>query len=93
MAEQAVIHHYMAGHGQPHEYEVPVGTRILSAACRDQIPVVYVEKIVQAPGAATTKLQIVFYGTGNTFDIDGSLKFIGTVQDGPYFWHVYGRVV
>lgn len=93
MAEQAVIHHYNAGFGQPLEYDVPFGTRIRSAAFNRGFPVVYVEKILLPADSPQRKLQVVYYGTGHDFDIDGSMQFIGTVQDGPFFWHVYGKIV
>lgn len=93
MAEQAIIHHYPAGDRTPNVVSVPVGTRILSAALRRGKVVVYVEKIVQAPDVEHKKLYVEFQPTGGTFDIDGSMKFIGTVTDGPFVWHVYGKIV
>lgn len=93
MAEQSVIHHYPANHGQPNEFEVPFGTRILSAAFNRDVPSVYVDVPVRAPGGATQTLQVAFYATGEPFDNDGSMEFIGTAQNGPFFWHVYGKVV
>lgn len=93
MAEQAVIHHYNAGFLQPNEYDVPFGTRIRSAAFNRAFPVVYVEKIVIPEGGPQRKLHVVYYATGQEFDIDGSMQFIGTVQNGPFFWHVYGKIV
>lgn len=90
---KAVIHHYPAGAGQVIEHEVPPGTRILSAACRDGQPVVYVEKVTPGGWGRRQVLSAIFYGTGHQWDVDGSLAFIGTVNDGPLFWHVYGKIV
>ncbi len=92
MGKQIVVHHYPAGNQfKPTVEAVPPGTRILSAAMNGGSPVVYVEKDIYATGSMQY-LHAVYIGTGHTFE-PGDLEFIGTVQDGPFFWHVYGKIV
>lgn len=35
--------------------------------------------------------EILILGTGNPSDLPEEFKFLGTVQDGPFMWHAFGK--
>jgi len=89
-----VIHHYPVPAYTPglgNRLLVPLDTQILGAQLRDGQPTLYVEKTV---GQSDTRTMTCFFiGTGHPFDDFvpglGLVSYVGTVQDGPFFWHIY----
>lgn len=95
-----VVHHYPVGPwGNAIINTVPGGTVIRGAALRldrataRNLPAIYVEKPVEPnPVLANITVEAFFVGTGHEFDPDG-FDYIDTLEDGPFIWHVYARIV
>lgn len=68
------------------QFEVPKGTRFLHFDIQDGTPCVWADVIVGNP-PETRNLAI--HGTGHNV---GTLsRYIGTVKDGPFVWHLYDK--
>lgn len=82
-----VVHHYPVGTVMQRVH-VPAGSRIVSAAMRQGLPVICVEKPEGEP--RMVPMDAVFVGTGQPFG--GDLDHVDTLLDGPFVWHVYGAI-
>lgn len=65
---------------------IPEGGEILSA--QDQSRTICVWALVD-PEAALKPRDIRIFGTGSLLNVPERAKFIGTVQQGPFVWHVF----
>lgn len=66
---------------------IPAGGKVLCAANREGRPTIYVEVESDARRQLRTFWTL---GTGNPMpDTDVPLTYIGTVQQPPYWWHIY----
>lgn len=76
-------------HGSEHEIEMPSGATVLCVQLQGVDVCLWVsvgEANRQQPETRT----FVVAGTGNAFDAT-RLRYVGTVQQGPFVWHVYER--
>lgn len=69
---------------------MPVGANILSVVVQDT-DLICVYAVVDASTCITEQHKFVIYGTGQDIEpvIATSMKFIGTVNIGPYWFHVF----
>jgi len=89
MPNERVIHHYPVTEALSRVH-VPAGAKIISAAVRDRGRglAVYIE---HWGGEKTVPMDIVFVGTGHPFQ-HFDLDHVATLVDGPFVWHVYGKI-
>ncbi len=76
---------------QPHSIWMPDGAEILSVGEQDNSLVVWAIVDQDAPKVT---YQFAVYGTGQPLPLDfdhnrKGNRFLGTVQQGPYVWHVF----
>lgn len=80
---------------KPNEYggfeiQVPSEHKVLSAIVQNNDIVIYVASTKDEQPTKTVEIHVV--GTGkemSTFIYD--LRFIGTVQQGPFVWHIFAK--
>jgi len=74
------------------EVEMPAGAEILSAQVQDETLCLWA---LVVPGWEEEPRRIRIVGTGNPFDHETGVKFIGTVQmhSGLLVWHVFEELV
>jgi hypothetical protein len=66
--------------------EMPIDAEILSVQLQNDIPHIWA---MVSPQNELEKRKFVIVGTGQSFD-DTNMKYIGTYQDGPFVWHLFG---
>jgi len=68
---------------------MPQGAQIRHAAVQGNDLCLWVSVVsTRSPKPRTIRI----FGTGTPVETAGNLKFIGTVMDDPYVWHVYEEV-
>jgi hypothetical protein len=89
-----VIHHYkVEAFPGLSVQKVPFGSAIISAAIRNGRPALYVEKPTQPRNDRQAEISTFFVGTGHDFDCPENYRFIATLSDGPFMWHVFARII
>jgi len=72
------------------EVEMRQGSRILALQMLDRIPCLWV--MVNTDERKLVRRLLRIYGTGRPIEEDpADLDYIGTVQMGPFVWHVFER--
>lgn len=66
--------------------EMPQGSRALEFQYQDGVPCLWAEV---DPSRATERRHFEIFGTGHLIPLDA--KYVGTVQDPPFVWHLYER--
>jgi hypothetical protein len=66
------------------EVQMPVGARFLAFGMQREDPVLWAEV---EPGEPTVTRTFDIYPTG--FTVPKGWEWRGTVQDGPFVWHLY----
>ena len=69
--------------------EIPLNGEILSAQFQNSILCIWV---LVNPSEETKPRYFEIYGTGNPFEIGDNRKFIGTLQDGSFVWHLFEKI-
>lgn len=69
------------------EFTAPVGARILSAHLGQQNRTLYIWAEVNPDNLSKARYGLRIIGTGNPVTDVG--RFVATVQDQPFVWHVY----
>lgn len=68
---------------------MPKGARVLSVQMQNGAPVVWAE-VSQDAAREARSFHVV--GTGTPLPMGVSLKYVGTIQQGHYVWHLYEEV-
>lgn len=90
MAAQAkhVIYKYRISPLQQETFfEVPHGTRFISAISQGGVPTLYAEVDLQ-PDAEPETVKVTVIGTGNLI-LGNEGEFVDTVQVGNFVWHLF----
>ena len=66
--------------------EMPIDAEILSVQLQNDVPHIWA---MVSPQNELEKRKFAIVGTGQSFD-DTNMKYIGTYQDGPFVWHLFG---
>jgi hypothetical protein len=66
--------------------EMPIDAEILSVQLQNDVPHIWA---MVSPQTELEKRKFAIVGTGQSFD-DTNMKYIGTYQDGPFVWHLFG---
>lgn len=66
--------------------EMPAGAEVLSADMQDGKLCIWA---IVDPSATKERRYFEVYGTGTYMNPDSNLRFIGTVQEPPFVWHVF----
>ncbi len=90
MATETTIHKYECAVRHYTTITMPTGARILHAGIQKTMHVC-LWALVDKAETTTQERNIVIYDTGHPITNGLSLKYIGTVHDGPYVWHVFER--
>lgn len=67
--------------------ELPVNSQLLSVIVQREVICLYVK--VDSLEKYTNGHKILIIGTGDPLEQDVTIDFIGTVQMGPFVWHVF----
>jgi hypothetical protein len=66
--------------------KLPIGSRILS--CQMQLGILTMWALV-SPGNDTEDVPIYIFGTGHDMPPNIDFRFIDTVQEGNFVWHIF----
>lgn len=70
------------------EINMPRGANVLCVQMQGELPTLWAEVNTAALNVTRT---FAVYGIGHPLHV-GARSYIGTVQDGPFVWHVYELV-
>jgi hypothetical protein len=73
----------LPGPGERLALELPIGAQVLTVQYQNGVPTIWVKLLRSAPIEVR---HFVLVGTG--WPVHPEAKYIGTVQSGPYVWHL-----
>jgi len=82
------IYKYRVPMPGPADIRMPQGAIVLSFQTQNGAPFIWALVDEDEPVAVK---ELRMYGTGHPVEDVGSLKFIGTTQQGPFVWHLFEK--